>query len=102
MRKKNWIEFNNSENLNEKEKVVDNIKFDSRIHITKKKKGKKGKIVTIISGLNLSNEKVIKELLKDLKMFCGTGGTINHDKLQLQGDMIEKVKNFLRKDGYQI
>ena len=35
-------------------------------------------------------------------MFCGTGGKLNGQSLHLQGDMVAKVKEFLRKDGYDI
>jgi len=102
MRKKNWIEFNNN---NIKSKGGDDkiSKHQSkRIKIHKEKKGKKGKTVTFISGFETQNISQISELLKKLKVYCGTGGCVNEQGIQLQGDMQEKVKFFLRAEGYCI
>ena len=73
-----------------------------KIKIHKEKKGKKGKTVTFISGFGTLNTSQIAELLKKLKIHCGTGGTVNEQEIQLQGDMQEKVKFFLRAEGYCI
>ena len=102
MRNKNWIEFNNN-NINYgdmKDKVCESQPKKIKIH--KEKKGKKGKVVTVISGFGQSKSTEFIKLLKDLKIFCGTGGTYNESQIQLQGDMQDKVKEFLRKDGYEI
>ena len=102
MRKKNWIEFNNK-NI-KKEDIED--KFceiqSKKIKIHKEKKGKKGKTVTFITGFGSRNTSQISELLKKLKLYCGTGGSTNAQGIQLQGDMQEKAKFFLRKEGYCI
>ena len=102
MRKKNWIEFNNN---NIKTKDLDDKVFESqskKLKIHKEKKGKKGKTVTIVSGFEQQNTSQIVQLLKKLKVYCGTGGSINDQGIQLQGDMQEKVKFFLNKEGYCI
>ena len=102
MRNKNWIEFNNNDIKNEdiENQVCDNL--SKKIKIYKEKKGKKGKTVTVISGFGTQNTSQIGELLKKLKVYCGTGGSLNEQGIQLQGDMQEKVKFFLRKEGYGI
>ena len=101
MRNKNWIEFNNNvKNEDVKDEVCENQSKKIKIH--KEKKGKKGKIVTVISGLGALNTSQIGALLKKLKIFCGTGGSLNGQGLQLQGDMQDKAKFFLRKEGYYI
>ena len=102
MRNKNWIEFNNN---NIKNEDITNKFCESqskKIQIRKEKKGKKGKTVTLISGFGLQNTSHIKELLKKLKLYCSTGGSLNGQGIQLQGDMQDKVKVFLRKEGYGI
>ena len=102
MRKKNWIEFNNNniKNGDMKDKVCE-IK-PKKIKIHKEKKGKKGKTVTVISGFGSENTSQIVNLLKKLKVYCGTGGSLNDQVIQLQGDMQDKAKFFLRKEGYGI
>ena len=102
MRKKNWIEFNNNDI---KTKDLDDKVFESqskKLKIHKEKKGKKGKTVTIISGFSSQNISQIGELLKKLKVYCGTGGSLIEKGIQLQGDMQDKVKFFLLKEGYVI
>ena len=102
MRNKNWIEFNNNniKKRDMKDKVYEGQPKTIKIH--KEKKGKKGKTVTIISGLGSENASQIDNLLKKLKVYCSTGGSLNDQGIQLQGDMQDKVKFFLRKEGYAI
>ena len=100
MGKKNWIEFDNQENINQENqsyKVIDKI---SKINISKQKKGKKGKTTTLIKGLGIKDESQIRDLLKKIKVFCGTGGTLIDKDIQLQGDMVLKSSEFLRKQGF--
>ena len=101
MVKKNWIEFDNQKNINQtkpKENIFSTI---SKINIIKQKKGKKGKTITLVKGLVFRNEKEIRELLKKMKVFCGTGGTLIGEDIQLQGDMVAQSIEFLRKEGFQ-
>ena len=102
MRNKNWIEFNNNniKNGDMKNKIYESQQKKLKIH--KEKKGKKGKTVTVISGFGSDNTSQIGNLLKKLKVYCGTGGSLNDQGIQLQGDMQDKVKLFLRKEGYGI
>ena len=102
MRNKNWIEFNNNDFKNKE--VVDKVceRELIKLKIYKEKKGRKGKTVTIISGFRSQNTSQIGELLRKLKVYCGTGGSLNEQSIQLQGDMQDKVKFFLRKEGYGI
>ncbi len=99
MGKKNWIEFDNEEKAEEIAKV-DTINKRSKINISKLKKGKKGKTITLIRGLGTEDEIFLKELLKKIKIFCGTGGTLIDSNIQLQGDMVSKSIEFLRKEGF--
>ena len=101
MKRKNWIEFDNQENKYEEKFKVDNFRKISKIIISKQKKGKKGKTITLIKGLGIENEYQIKDLLKKMKVFCGTGGTLIDNNIQLQGDMVIKAMDFLRKEGFQ-
>ena len=101
MGKKNWIEFDNQKNIYQDKPEKVNLRKISKINISKQKKGKQGKTITLIKGLRLINEKEVKELLKKMKVFCGTGGTVIGEDIQLQGDMVNKSFNFLRNEGFQ-
>ena len=100
MGKKNWIEFVNQEKKYGKVAKVDTFNKRSKINISKQKKGKKGKTITLIKGFGTEDEILLKELLKKIKVFCGTGGTLIDRNIQLQGDMVSKSVEFLRKEGF--
>ena len=101
MGKKNWIEFDNHENIFQEKPKEENFKKISKLNISKQKKGKKGKTITLIRGLEIGNDRELKELLKKMKVFCGTGGTVIGEDIQLQGDMVSKSIEFLRNEGFQ-
>mgnify|MGYP001315189956 CR=1 FL=1 len=102
MRKKNWIEFsnlNNFENFNDK---VETKNQSEKIRVFSQKKGKGGKTITLITGIEFQNLSHKKEFLKKLKIYCSTGGKLSAEGIQLQGMMVDKVIFFLRKDGYEL
>ena len=98
MGKKNWIEFDNQEKKSAEIVKVDTFDKRSKINISKQKKGKKGKTITLIRGLGTEDEILLKELLKKIKVFCGTGGRLIDGNIQLEGDMVSKSIEFLRKE----
>ena len=100
MGKKNWIEFDTPEKKSKETAMVDTFNKRTKINISKQKKGKKGKTITLIKNLGTENEFLLKELLKKIKVFCGTGGTLIDSNIQLQGDMVLKSIEFLRKEGF--
>ena len=100
MGKKNWIEFENQEKKSDENACFDTFNKRSKINISKQKKGKKGKTITLIRGLGTEDEILLKEFLKKIKVFCGTGGTLIDNNIQLQGDMVSKSIEFLRKEGF--
>ena len=101
MGKKNWIEFDNQKNLNQVRPNEESLRKILKINISKQKKGKKGKTITLVKGLGIRNETEVKELLKKMKVLCGTGGTVIGEDIQLQGDMVNKLIEFLRDEGFQ-
>ena len=102
MGKKNWIEFDHQKNIFQEKAKEEKLRKISKINISKQKKGKKGKTITLIKGLGIRNQIEIKELLKKMKVFCGTGGTVIGEDIQLQGDMVNKLIEFLSNEGFQI
>ena len=64
-------------------------------------KNRKGKKVTLISGY-YGKEKDLSGLEKDLKNHCGTGGSSKHGEILIQGDQVEKVREYLINKGYGV
>ena len=102
MRKKNWIEFSNLNNLDKSNNKDKSKNQSEKIKVFFQKKGKGGKIITLITGLKFDDQLHKKELLKKLKIYCSTGGKLCDEGIQLQGMMVDKVIFFLRKDGYEL
>jgi translation initiation factor 1 len=68
--------------------------------IQREKKGRGGKTVTVVRGLQLSEED-LKTLSKQLKQACGTGGTVKEGVMEIQGDHRETIAAHLRQLGYK-
>ncbi len=73
---------------------------DGKIRIQRQTKGRKGKGVTCISGLPLNDEQ-LKELAKQLKKKCGSGGTVKDQVIEIQGDYKARLLEELTKLGYK-
>jgi translation initiation factor 1 len=77
---------------------------DQSPRIQASRKGRKGKTVTVITGLYEQPE-ALELLLKQLKNQCGAGGTIkNNDadsEIEIQGDHCPKILQILLKLGYK-
>src|SRR5262245_5333893 len=63
--------------------------------------GRRGKGVTTVSGLPLS-ETGLLDLAAALKLRCGTGGTVKDGRIEIQGDNRDRVMAELVKLGYQV
>lgn len=61
--------------------------------------GRKGKGMTLIKGLSLS-EAGLLDLAKKLKQRFGTGGSVKDYAIELQGDYREQAAQELRRMGY--
>ena len=64
-------------------------------------KRKKGKLVTVVRGLNAEGND-LPELLTLLKSSCGAGGTLKEDVLEIQGDQLDCIREALEKIGYRV
>ena len=74
---------------------------DGIVRIHRESKGRGGKGVCVITGLN-KREDELKELAKKIKQQCGTGGTVKNDTIEIQGDQREKIKSVLESLGFTV
>lgn len=63
------------------------------------KKHRAGKVVTIIKGFSMKNDE-IEGMARQLKSFCGSGGSAKDNEIIIQGDHREKILQWLVKKGY--
>lgn len=71
------------------------------LHVVLDKKGRKGKVATIIEGFEIDDEDVA-ELASELKRKIGTGGSSRGGEILLQGDWRGKVTEFLRQHNFKV
>lgn len=69
------------------------------LRVQASRKGRGGKTVTIITGIQHSPDN-LKDLAKKLKAQCGTGGTVKDDTIEIQGDHAQKLVEVLTSLGY--
>ena len=100
MPKGSWREFEDPSSDNNP-RPLENVAPNSLtpVRIQRTRGGKRGKTVTLIKGLNL-NSLDLRNLLKKLKIQCGTGGTIKSDVIELQGDQVQISMETLKKEGF--
>jgi len=76
------------------------IQGNQPVRVRLERKGRGGKTVSIIEGI--LSPKIGKEaLLKHLKNKLGSGGTIQGDLLEIQGDQRDRLVEVLNELGYK-
>lgn len=76
-------------------------KGDGVMRVGRETKGRKGKGVTVITGIPLRQDK-LQELAVDLKRKCGSGGTIKDGVIEIQGDHRNTIVEELKNRGYTV
>ena len=71
------------------------------VRVGRETKGRKGKGVTLITGLPL-DEDGLKALAKEFKQKCGTGGTVKDGGIEIQGDHRDLIVKELKSRGYSV
>lgn len=85
-------EENEEETLSPEEQNL-RVLLDSR--------NRKGKVVTVVADF-VGAEEDLKDLGKELKNKCGSGGSVKDGEILIQGNFKEKVADTLRKLGYKV
>lgn len=63
-------------------------------------KHRAGKAVSLVEGFVGTNDD-LEKLGKQLKNFCGTGGSAKDGEIIIQGDQRDKILQWLLKNGYK-
>lgn len=87
--------------IKQEEAKPERSKGDGIVRIQRQTKGRKGKGVCIISGLDL-DDAPLKLLAAELKKVCGCGGSVKDGTIEIQGDARDKIKAHLEKKGHTV
>lgn len=71
------------------------------VRVGRETKGRKGKGVTVITGVPLASD-ALEELATRLKKRCGSGGTVHEGVIEIQGDHRDSLVTELAKLGYTV
>lgn len=74
---------------------------DGIVRVQRESKGRKGKTVTLISGVPLEDT-ALKTLMGDLKRSCGAGGSLKDGIIEIQGDHRDAIVAELKKRGFPV
>ena len=73
---------------------------EQKLKVRLETKHRAGNAVTLVEGFYGSDAE--KETLgKNLKTYCGTGGSVKDGEIIIQGDNRDKVMQWLMKNGYK-
>lgn len=71
-----------------------------RLKVRMERKGRGGKMVTLVEGFEGSQE-ALADLGKKLKVSCGVGGSAKDGEIIIQGNVVDRVKVLLKEWGYK-
>jgi translation initiation factor 1 len=74
---------------------------DGVVRVSRETKGRGGKTVTLVRGVNLDAD-ALAALGKRLRSACGAGGTLREGVLEIQGDHCERVAALLAAEGFTV
>jgi translation initiation factor 1 len=73
---------------------------DGIVRVSRETQGRKGKGVTVISGLALAATD-LEKLATELKKKCGSGGSVENGRIEIQGDHRDRIVEELNRRGWQ-
>ena len=74
---------------------------DGIVRVSRETKGRGGKGVTLVKGLNLAPADMAK-LAQQLKAACGCGGTVKDGVIEVQGEHRDRVVELLAAQGHKV
>lgn len=76
-------------------------KSDGIVRVKREVKGRNGKPVTTIHGIEVDNDS-LKEIASKLKRKCGVGGSVKNGIIEIQGDKRDTIIPELEKEGFKV
>ncbi|AMG29238.1 stress response translation initiation inhibitor YciH [Grimontia hollisae] len=87
--------------IKEEKRAPTREKGDGIVRIQRQTKGRKGKGVCLVTGLDLDDVQ-LKVVAAELKKVCGCGGSVKDGVIEIQGDKRDQIKAYLEKKGHTV
>lgn len=84
-----------------KRKAASTPSGDGTVRVGRQTKGRKGKGVTVVTGLPLGQTE-LEELARELKKKCGSGGTVRDGTVEIQGEHRDALVDELERRGFRV
>jgi translation initiation factor 1 len=69
--------------------------------VARESKGRGGKVVTLVRGVPLGGAE-LEALAKQLKTACGSGGSVKDGVVEIQGDHVARLVDWLTARGFKV
>lgn len=76
------------------------VASDGIVRVSRETQGRKGKGVTVITGLPLPPAE-LESLATELKKRCGSGGSVTDGRIEIQGDHRDRLVEELERRGWK-
>ncbi|MBP9904292.1 MAG: translation initiation factor Sui1 [Rhodoferax sp.] len=76
-------------------------KGDGVVRVSRETKGRAGKGVTLVKGLDL-DDAALQTLGKQLRVACGCGGTVKDGVIEVQGEQCERIIELMKAKGFNV
>ncbi len=73
---------------------------DGVVRVGRQTKGRKGKGVTVVTGLPVGHDE-LEKLARELKKKCGSGGTVRDGVIEIQGEHRDTLVEELGRRGFR-
>lgn len=74
---------------------------DGIVRLARDKSGRKGKVVTVITGLP-GDADTLAKTAQELRRLCGAGGAVKGSTIELQGEHRVRLEKYLSDKGYKV
>lgn len=97
----NFSEPEKEEKVSTDTKAEDVLKQKDPVTVVTDKKGRNGKVATIIEGFTIPQIEV-EALARKLKSRFGTGGSTREGEILIQGDLKKEITEILRDQNFKV
>lgn len=87
--------------IDEPKEVAERPKGDGIVRIQRQTSGRKGKGVSLITGID-ADDAALTQIAAELKKKCGCGGSVKDGVIEIQGDKRDLIKSLLEAKGMKV